>query len=261
MTRRTGHRAERRSIGWLILAGLCFVGGALLAMVYPAVRFTGFLCGCAGGALVLFYGLDQWSRQKRAGFVAKRIFMGLLAAGFALFAVLEVWILSWARTDKDTDTVAMVVFGAGVNGTVPSLSLTARLEAALAYANERPNIPIVVSGCQGPGEDISEARCMADWLTARNIPAERILLEEQARDTRENVAYSLALLEENGVDTTQALAFCTSDYHICRTAYLRGSRPIAPVAATLPNVYWPVTVNYYMREAFALAAEMVFPGG
>ena len=45
-----------------------------------------------------------------------------------------------------------------------------------------------VSGSQGQGEDISEARCMADWLIDRGIEPERVWLEEQADNTQENIA-------------------------------------------------------------------------
>ena len=31
-----------------------------------------------------------------------------------------------------------------------------------------------------------------------------------------------------------------------------------PVAAYVPGQFWPLTVNYYVREAFALAAAIVF---
>ena len=178
----------------------------------------------------------------------------LLAAGFALFAVLEIRVLSWARTDRETPVTAVIVLGAGVNGTEPSLSLWTRLDAALSYVKDRPDIPIVVTGSQGRGEDISEARCMADWLTARGVPQERIILEEQATNTEENIRYSLELLEQRTIAGN--IAVVSSDYHLCRAAaYLGGN--MVPVAARMPARYWPLTVNYYIREAFGLAAMVL----
>ncbi len=243
-----------------LLAAVCLLLGLLLRTVFTAVRFTGFLLCCAAAALAVLGLLCYWSRRSRAGRVCKRAFLGLLAAGFLFFAVLEVWVISQARTDRETPVTAMIVFGAGVNGTVPSLSLQRRLEAALAYIEGKPgeDFPIVVSGCRGRGEDISEARCMADWLTARGVPAERVLLEERAANTEENIRYSLALLSERGVDVTAPIAFCSSDYHICRVVYLYGGDNAVPVAAPMPARYWPLTLNYYIREAFGMAAALVF---
>lgn len=239
------------------LAALCLVLGLLLMSVYTAVRFTGFLLCCAAAALAAFALLTRWKGRCRWALWLRRVFLALLAAGFAFFAVLEVWVISWARTDDETPVTAIIVLGAGVNGTQPSLSLRTRLEAALAYAQDRPEVPVIVSGSRGPGEDISEARCMADWLTARGVEADRIWLEEQADNTRENIRYSMALLAERGFDTTANIAVVSSDYHLCR-ASLHMPGNLVPVAARMPVRYWPITLNYFVREAFAIAAELVF---
>lgn len=243
------------------LAVLSLLLGLLMLLVFTAVRFTGFLFCCAAAALVIFALLTRWKEKFPWALWLRRIFLALLAAGFAFFAVLEARVISWARTD-DRPAAALVVFGAGVDGRSPSLTLQSRLEAALAYIRDNPDIPIVVSGAQGRGEDISEARCMADWLIDRGVDPERVWLEEQAVNTRENVRYSMRLLAERGISTRDTIAFCTSDYHLCRAVCLNGypytepAADIVPVAAKLPARYWPLTVNYYVREAFALAAMM-----
>ena len=237
-----------------LLAALCLALGASMLLVYTAVRFTGFLFCCGAAALVVFALLARWREKRPWALWARRILLGLLAAGFAFFAVLEGWVLSWARTDGETPVEAVVVLGAGVNGTTPSLSLRTRLEAALAYIQDKPEVPVVVSGSQGRGEDVSEARCMYDWLTGRGVDPERVILEERANNTEENIRYSLELLEERGVAGN--IAVVSSGYHLCRAAMHLGGGMV-PVAARMPARYWPLAVNYYIREAFAVAAELV----
>ncbi len=240
-----------------ILAGICLLLGVLMQVVFTAVRFTGFLFCCAAAALAVFALLTRWKDNHRWVLWLRGIFLAFIAAGFLFFAVLEVRVISWARTDNETPVAAVIVLGAGVNGTEPSLSLRTRLDAALAYVQDRPDIPIVVSGSQGRGEEISEAQCMCDWLTACGVNPERIILEEQADNTKENLRYSLALLEERGIDTTDNLAVVSSDYHLYRASmYMAGN--MVPVAGRMPARYWPLTVNYYIREAFGAAAELVF---
>ena len=238
------------------LAALCLLLGGLMRFVFTALRFTGLLFWCAAGVLVVFALLERWKGTYRWAACLRRLVLLALAAGFLFFAVLEAWVVSWSGTDWDAEPEAVVVFGAGINGTVPSLSLTSRLEAALAYAADRPEIPIVVSGSQGRGEDISEAQCMADWLTGRGVPPERIYLEEQAGNTEENVRYSQALLASLGVPAGAEVALVSSDYHLCRVRLLWGEGAV-PVGARLPARYFPLTVNYYVREAFAVAAALV----
>lgn len=238
-----------------ILAVLCLLLGALMQFVFTAVRFTGFLFWCAAAVLALFALLTRWKEKHHWALWARRGLLALLAAGFAFFAVLECRVLSWARTDNETPVSAVIVLGAGVNGRTPSLSLLTRLDAALAYIQDKPDIPVVVSGSQGRGEEISEARCMYDWLAARGVPAERIILEEHAENTEENIRYSLELLEK--LDIAGNIAVVSSDYHLCRAAMHLGG-DMVPVAARMPARYLPLTVNYYIREAFGIAAEMFF---
>lgn len=249
----------RKEAIYYAIALLCLTLGTLALTVYTAVRFTGFLLCCAAGALAVLGVLSRLGRTRAWARRARHLLLVLLAAGFALFAALEVRVLSWARTDSETPAAAIVVLGAGVNGTTPSLSLETRLTAALAYAQDHPEAPIVVSGCQGPGEDITEAACMAGWLEARGIPPERILREDRARDTEENIRYSLALLAERGIGGNVAVV--TSSYHLCRAAHHmeRMGGAMVPVAAPMPAKYLPLSVNYYIREAFAMAAELLLP--
>ena len=240
-----------------VLAALCLILGALMLFVFTAVRFTGFLFFCAAAALAIFALLNRWSGKKRWALWCKRVFLILLAAGFLLFAVMEAWVVSWSRTDRETTVEAVVVLGAGVNGTVPSLSLLVRLEAALDFLADKPDIPIVVTGSRGPGEAISEASCMAGWLTAHNVDPDRIILEEQADNTEENVRYSKALLAELGISDGAKVAVVSSDYHLCRAAWLWGEGMV-PAAAHMPARFFALTVNYYIREAFGMAAAVVF---
>ena len=245
--------------GFWIAAILCAAMGACFVFGYTPMRFSGYLLfGAAAGLLCLGL-LWRWGKQYRWGRICKAILLAGIAGGLVLFAVLESWVISWARTDSDTPVAAVVVLGAGVNGTVPSLSLQVRLEAALDYIADKPDIPIVVTGSQGPGEDISEARCMADWLIGHGVAADRILLEDQADNTEENIEFSQRMLRDNGIDVTSNIAVVTSDYHLCRASLLWSVPWMVPVAAHMPEAYWPLTVNYFIREAFAVAAEVLLP--
>lgn len=240
-----------------VLAAVCFALGLLMRFVFTAVRFTGLLFLCAAAVLLIFGLLTRWKDGHPWALRLRQGMSALLAAGFVFFAVLEVQVISWARTDNETPVIAVVVLGAGLNGTEPSLSLLTRLEAALAYVQDKPGLPIVVSGAQGRGEAISEARCMADWLTSRGVSPSRIILEEQAGNTRENIWYSLELLADRGMDTAANIAVVSSDYHLCRASMYMADNMV-PVAARMSARYFLLTMNYYVREAFGVAAELVF---
>lgn len=241
------------ALGSILMA---LIGAALYFIPMTGMRFSGMLLMCAGAFFLLILALHRLAERRWALWL-KRGLLVCFALGLALFTVMEVMVLAKDETDWERDVTAVIVLGAGVNGRAPSLTLQTRLEAALEYVADKPDIPIVVTGGQGRGEEITEARCMADWLMARGVSEDRIILEEQATDTRENIDYSLTLLHDMGIDTTSNIAVVSNDYHLARAAYLWGPPNMVPVAAHMPAWFWPLTVNYYIREAFGMAAVML----
>ena len=176
-----------------------------------------------------------------------------------MLCAIEAMVIYRGETDNSALPVdAVIVLGAGVNGREPSLSLLVRLEAALAYIADKPALPIVVSGARGRGESVSEAACMAAWLAGRGVDPGRIYQEEQARSTAENVRYAKEILASLGIAPQAPVAVVTADYHLCRASLYWDSPGFVPVAAHMPARYLPLTVNYYIREAFGLVYLWVF---
>ncbi|MBE7004088.1 MAG: YdcF family protein [Ruminococcaceae bacterium] len=255
-------RAGQRAL-WCVSA----VFAVLAALLRPVsgMRFTAALCLCACLYVAAFALFDAFSKERLFARICKWLLLAVFCAGFAFFCYLEARVISGSRGDAaGRDVSCVVVLGAGVDGMSPSLTLASRLDAALSYLADKPDIPIIVSGSQGAGELISEAECMARYLTAHGLEPERIWKEEQATSTRTNFQYSCAMMAENGVETTLPFAVVTSDYHIARARFIAEKAGVAPervltVSASLPGgvYYTALTANYYIREAFALANEML----
>lgn len=233
---------------------LLIVSAALLALAAVclfALRGYGYI----GGALVLsaaaciaFY---------FAGKKLRRFLAALLIAGAAAFLAIELPILSDARTDAPDGCRYLIVLGAGVNGSAPSLSLATRLEAALDYLERNPDTAAVVSGGQGAGEDITEAACMRAWLEARGVAASRILEEDRATDTLENLRYSFALIEARG-DSPQGCAVVSGAYHLCRAKLLARSLGAEVYGVAAPPGNFFVSLNYFIREGCGRVYYWVF---
>ena len=144
----------------------------------------------------------------------------------------------------------VVVLGAQVQGDQPSLTLKKRLDLTLSYLNDHPQARVIVSGAQGADEAYTEAYVMANYLAARGIDESRILKEEQATDTRENLEFSRTVAQAHGMRTDRVLII-TSDFHLCRAKYLAkklGMEPYGLASRTSPEV---LRVNYLLREVFA----------
>lgn len=180
------------------------------------------------------------------------ILLGLLA-----FAVLEAPIISEAVTDEDASADYAIVLGAGVNGYEPSLSLKNRLDAALDYAEKNPEAKLIVSGGQGPGEEITEAECMRLWLEERGVDPQRIIKEEQARSTEENLLFSQELIRKDGGDPNGKTAIVTAEYHLYRAKLMAEELGMDPVGVAAHTSKPILMVNYFIREAAALAAYIM----
>lgn len=261
------YRGRRRGGGRvrLIVAAVCAAAGVALAVVRLwGMRFSGYLLLAAAAALAASVLLDRLAADSGGGWeILRRLFYGGAALGLTVLLCIEGFIVRRGNADRTALPVdAVIVLGAGVNGKEPSLSLRTRLDAALDYlTHKNTDAPVVLTGGMGYGEEITEARCMYDWLAARGVPADRLILEERAASTVENFEFSKGLLEARGVDVEGGtVAIVTNDFHIARAelvAERQGYGGAIGVPAKLP--WRHLAANYYLREAFAVVKTVLFP--
>ena len=213
----------------------------------------GVMALCLTGAAVVcaFFAFCHGRREKGLRLLRTIAIVGLII-GFCLFLVTEIPVLMGSRSDKETSANYMIVMGAGVNGTEPSLSLLNRLQAAEGWLMENPEAIAVLSGGQGKGEDITEARCMYDWLTERGVDPARLIMEPEATSSYENILYSLELIEAHGGDPTGPVAIVSNDYHLCRIRLIGEALGCDPLGVAARTPYFSLYVNQAIREAAAL---------
>lgn len=108
-----------------------------------------------------------------------------------------------------------IVFGAKVKAEGPAKTLASRLEVAVDAMLADSGALCIVSGGQGPDEPFTEASCMRDYMVERGISPERIILEERASNTKENILYSTALIDQLGL-TDRQIVCISSETHIPR---------------------------------------------
>ena len=198
-----------------LIALLLILAGCVLRFAMPGHDLLGYTLW--GIAVLVFL----FPRLHRVG----RTVLGVLVcAGLIVFTIFEIPVVRDAHTDTDAHPDTIIVLGAGVNGSTPSLSMCNRLDAALAYLNANPAATVIVSGGQGPGEDITEAKAMADYLTAHGIDSARIVQEDRSRTTRENLENSFAILRARGGDPADGVGIVTSEYHLYRAKRMARSR-------------------------------------
>ena len=229
---------------WLIAVIVLLVAAVVFAVAMTGHTFVAALCAFIALVIVYFHFVRRRGLRIAAAIV--------LAAGIAVFGVIEAPIVAGARTDAPDDVEYLVVLGAGLHGNVPSLSLTDRLEGALAWLEAHPDCVAVVSGGQGPGETMTEGEAMGIWLEARGIDPSRIIVEDRATSTQENLEYSFALIRGRGGEPDGNCAIVTSEYHLYRAKAL-AARQGVECFGVAARTSWPtLMLNYFIREGFAV---------
>jgi uncharacterized SAM-binding protein YcdF (DUF218 family) len=114
-------------------------------------------------------------------------------------------------------TEAVVVLGAAlVAPGVPGPALRRRLEHGLAVFTEREAAHLLVSGgVVGPPP--AEAQVMRELALARGVAAERIIVEDMARNTFENAVYCGRIIRERG---WRRVIVVTDAFHLPRALYV-----------------------------------------
>ncbi len=153
----------------------------------------------------------------------------------------------WAAPRESCSTV--IVLGCQVKGQTPSLLLRFRIEAAADYLTANPEAVAILSGGMGSGENITEAACMYQALTERGIAPNRLLLEDESRNTQENLRFSKALMEREGLNGPVVIV--SNDFHIYRALKMAEDQGLnAQGLAARSN--WYSRPTYMLREAMAL---------
>ena len=231
----------------LIIIGILFLLWGIWVQTFSTFNLFNLMVS-GGGLLLLLYGLSFRRLNEALPRWLKRMVLILVALVCAF--ILFLFVYGQADTDTGKED-AVIVLGAGLRGDRLSLVLKERLDSALEYAEENPEALIVVSGGQGRGETITEAKAMSRYLIARGVPEDRILREGKSTSTAENFRYSKAILDEV-MEGDYTVVYITNDFHLFRAGILAGDAGLTAnrKGAKLEWYLFPMT---YLREIAACA--------
>lgn len=213
---------------WLIV-------GLVLVLVKPALKYM------ATKQIVLPTGV-KWT----SGI--------LIAILFLIFIVTECVIIGYGSKEPPPNADYILVLGAQVKGKNLTYALQSRLDTAYEYAVENPESMVIVSGGQGPGEDVTEAYAMAEYLKMKGLVESRLILEDQSTSTYENIEYSKPLM-----DSTDAnVVLVTNHFHVYRGVGVAKKQGLTNVEGLGAPTKWYTIPNQYVREAFAVVKYKLF---
>lgn len=231
--------ALKLTVGFIAFSSMFFLVGIVL-LIY--------------GTLELKYKIDLWNRIPQK---LRNIFNGLFVVGLCIFIVVEGRIIYEGHHYDREKPDYLMILGAGLRGDKISTTLLYRLESAMEFNKQYPDVKIIVSGGQGEGEDITEALAMKNYLVSHGIDENLIISEDKSTNTYENFSYTKKLLDEEVGSKDYTITIISNDFHMYRAKYL-GEKVGFNCLGYPAKSHISSTVIFHVREFFGVIKAYIF---
>ena len=249
----------------IILGIICIAYDFIITFLNPGTFWDNVFAfthiWLALGAYLIFLGIYRkktghsfWSIWKKW---IKLTVISLLTVGAVIAIINLSFILRPEVVSINDKAENVILLGGGIDkdGRLPK-SVVTRVEKAAEYLKANPDSLCVVTGGTLKWLPYPEAPELKNQLVKRGVAAERILVEDQAKDTIQNFQFSCKMLADyRGVGVEEILAaptvVVTSRFHLRRSERLArrmGFKNIKGIPATCPPVY---VLHNYVREICA----------
>lgn len=188
--------------------------------------------------------IPKWIRK------TVQIFIGVCVV---LFFMTEGFIFSQFTAVPDQGADVCIILGAQMKESGPSDVLQRRLDRAVSYLQENTDTLVIVSGGQGGNEPVSEAQGMRDYLTARGIAPERILMEDTSTNTWENLNHSAKLIDKSA----DSVVIVTNNFHVFRALAIAKKQGYSEVQGLAASTHPGSLLNNLLREFFGVCKDFL----
>ena len=156
-----------------------------------------------------------------------------------------------ARHKPNFDKDYVIILGSKIreNGSLTPI-LQARVDKAIEFAKEQKEkanrrIVFVPSGGKGEDEIIAEAEAMKNYLIEKGISPEDIIVEDESKNTYQNLKFSKQKIDENNKDGK--IIFSTTNYHVFRSGVIANNEGI-DCEGIGSSTKWYFYTNALIRE-------------
>ncbi|MBS9337283.1 YdcF family protein [Fructobacillus parabroussonetiae] len=196
-----------------------------------------------------------WPNSKPIAFLQNISILFVLYLVFWVLTFLTSFVITKVFRPKSDQEYAIVLGSGLIGGTKVSPLLGSRIQAAIDLQKNQFNqtgrmLTIVMSSGQGGDEKLAEGVAMKAYALEQGVPEDKILVDDQSKNTYENMLFSKQLLDEHGFDLKKGI-FATNDYHVFRAAgYARlVGLDINGIGAKTSSYFLP---NALIREYIAI---------
>lgn len=240
---------------WFVLAFLCLFYSLAVYMVGSGTfSFAIWLVGAAfWGICFLLAGKGRWASIPKTMRYVTYVVLAMLTV---VFLTCQIAILSHFSDNGEKDLDYIIVLGAQVRSSGPSVIYRYRLEKAKDYMDNNSKTCCITTGAQGHNEPVSEGQGGADYLVKLGISADRIITETQSTDTVENIQSALDIInhKEGRMDNLR-IGIVTNGFHVFRGVHIAQKltdADVCGIAAYMQPQYIP---NNMVRETFGILRD------
>ena len=200
-------------------------------------------------SVLLFFYLAVWPviGGLEKGRFGTRLYVLISLSAVYVLALMTVYLLSAAlnlfHLKKRRGADYIIVLGAGVIGTRVTPLLAARIDKGIELLHDNPDAVLILSGGQGPGEDIAEGEAMARYAEQKGVDLGKIIVEGKSTSTEENLLFSRELMDR---DRPRVIVVTTA-YHVFRALLLAKQQGLKCVGFGA-KTKWYFTLNALIRE-------------
>lgn len=247
----------------IILSSVFLIWFMLPIFVYRILNVFNGMGIAASLYILIFYIASGKFRKLKENFYEKALLRFIWRLGkFFIYSlgiygfVISVVMLIFAGIAPEQNA-STIILGAQVKGTQPTLSLYDRIEAGRGYLEQNPEAICVATGGLGDTAQITEAQCIYNVLTAEGITANRIYLDNKAKNTKENISNSYEIIRKNGNEAS--IAIVSDRFHQARARLIARKLGISgSIGAVNAKTNWIYLPTFWVREWFGLPYDAFF---
>ena len=242
-----------------IIMSICIILG-LLSIFYGfyvrrAASGTGFYRVWIVMGIGMFFvaALEYFEVFAKLPFIIKMILTAGVGIGLILVVVISGLVFSNFDGKGEEDIDYVIVLGAQMKNSGPSVALRYRLDTAIDYLKKNEKALCIVSGGQGSNEPVSEAEGMRAYMVERGIDESRIIKEDKSINTKQNFDYSMELVDLKD----KKVGIVTNNFHAYRASKIAekcGLKNVSVIAAGSVKTYLP---NNMFREVLAVVKDFI----
>jgi len=253
-------KSEMRTSVKKILSGFLGMVGVLCLLYCAGVFCVGFgtyfflIWGVLGLICLMLSWILQHSQWlDRVPKWLKCSFGGMVCLCIVFFCVVEGMILAQFTAAPAVGADYCIVLGAQWKENGPSDVLRRRLDAATEYLLENPETKVIVTGGRGSNEVVAEGVGMRGYLIDAGIEESRIVVENKATNTYENLVFSAEYLSKS----EDAVVVVTNNFHVFRAIKIAQKQGYENISGLAADSIAGLLPNNLLREFCGVVKDFV----